>query len=112
MRRSLLAPLTLLATPAAVGGIGTAGAASDPSGTLVVNGHKVFPIVLAKGPDATSTTPSGTSAFAEVAAAGVTFLKIGPPTAPWTQGDIDDAKLQDRAAAANGLFTWVNLSTV
>src|SRR4051794_23154424 len=112
MGRSLLAAFVVLATAAAVGGIGAAGTASDQSGTMVLNGQKVFPIVLAKGPDAGTTTPAGASAFAEIATAGVTFLKVGPATTPWTTGDIADANTQDRAAAANGLSTWVNLSTV
>src|SRR5436305_4422424 len=112
MRRSLFAALAALTAAAAIGGIGAAGTASDASGTMVVNGQNVFPIVLAKGPDPTATTPAGANAFAEVAGAGVTFMKIGPPTTPWTTADIADANAQDRAAAANGLSTWVNLSTV
>src|SRR4051812_8808887 len=112
MGRSLLAAFVVLAAAATVGSIGAAGTASDQSGTMVLNGQKVFPIVLAKGPDAGSKTPSGTDALAEVAGAGVTFLKVGPATTPWTTGDIADANAQDRAAAANGLSTWVNLSTV
>src|SRR3954447_19201123 len=112
MGRSLLAAFVVLAAAATVGSIGAAGTASDQSGTMGLNGQKVFPIVLAKGPDAASKTPSGTDALAEVAGAGVTFLKIGPATVPWTSGDIADANTQDRAAAANGLATWVNLSTV
>src|SRR4051794_21699941 len=98
MRRSMLAAVAALAVAVAIGGIGAAGTASYSSGTMVLNGRKVFPIVLAKGPDAGSTTPAGSSAFAEVAAAGVTFLKVGPATTPWTSGDIADANAQDRAA--------------
>ena len=112
MGRSLLAAFLVLAAAAAFGSIGAAGTASDQSGTLVLNGQKVFPIVLAKGPDAGTQTPSGDDALAEVASAGVTFLKVGPATVPWTPGDIADAITQDGAAAANGLATWVNLSTV
>ena len=112
MGRTLLAALVVPAAAAAVGSIGAAGTASDQSGTMVLNGQKVFPIVLAKGPDAGAKTPGGGEALAEVAGAGVSFLKIGPATVPWTSGDITDANTQDRAAAANGLSTWVNLSTV
>src|SRR3954470_17395034 len=112
MGRSLLAAFVVLAAAATVGSIGAAGTASDQSGTMVLNGQKVFPIVLAKGPDAGSTTPLGADALAEVAGAGVTFLKIGPATVRWTSGDIADANVQDRAALASGLWTWVNLSTV
>ena len=112
MRRSLLVALIALGIAAVIGGVGAAETSSDPSGTMLLNGSKVFPIVLAKGPDAGTTTPDGTSAFAEVAGAGVTFLKLGPATTPWTSGDIADTKQQDSAAAAAGMATWVNLSTV
>jgi hypothetical protein len=112
MSRVLLAATAVLLAAAAVGSIGAARTTSDPSGTMILNGQKVFPIVLAKGPDAGSKTPSGGDALAEVASAGVSFLKVGPATVPWTSGDIADAKAQDQAAAANGLSTWVNLSTV
>ena len=97
MGRTLLAALVVLAAAAAVGSIGAAGTASDQSGTMVLNGQKVFPIVLAKGPDAGAKTPGGGEALAEVAGAGVSFLKIGPATVPWTSGDITDANTQDRA---------------
>ena len=78
---------------------------------MLLNGQKVFPLVLAKGPDAGSTAPDGTPAFAEVARGGVNFLKLGPATTPWTAADITDANAQDRAAASNGVATWINLST-
>jgi hypothetical protein len=112
VQRSLIAALAALLAAAAIGGVVSAGTTSDPSGTLLLNGHKVFPIVLAKGPDAGTTTPGGADAFAEIASGGVNFIKLGPATAPWTTADIADAKRQDAAAAAAGLVTWVNLSTV
>jgi Ca2+-binding RTX toxin-like protein len=112
MIRSFVAAVVVLAVAAVAGGAVLGGTASDSSGTMLLNGQKVFPLVLAKGPDPTATAPDGTSAFTEVARAGVTFMKVGPATVPWTQGDIDDALAQDRAAAAAGLSTWVNLSTV
>src|SRR5690242_19002377 len=79
---------------------------------MLLNGTKVFPLVLAKGPDAGTTTPGGKDAFAQVASAGINFLRLGPATTPWTTSDISDANAQDRAAAAAGLSTWINLSTV
>jgi hypothetical protein len=113
MRRSLVAAAAALVAAAVAVGVGSGGTTtSDSSGTMVLNGQKVFPIVLAKGPDAGATAPDGAKAFAEVARAGVNFLKLGPATTPWTSADISDANAQDRAAAANGLATWVNLSTV
>jgi hypothetical protein len=112
VQRSLFAALAALLTAASIGSVVAAGTTSDPSGTLILNGRKVFPIVLAKGPDAGTTTPGGADAFAEIASGGVNFVKLGPATTPWTTGDIADTKRQDAAAAAAGLVTWVNLSTV
>ena len=112
MQRGLV---TLVAAAAALVAAGSAAADvshNNGAGTFVLDGSKAFPIVLAKGPNQGTTTPDGTDAFAEIASAGVTSLKIGPATTPWTSADIDDANLQDRAAATHGLSTWVNLSTV
>jgi hypothetical protein len=75
----------------------------DPHGTVVLDGRKVFPIVLAKGPPA--------DGLREVAAAGVNFVKVGP-TRTWTDADVADAIGWNRAAAAAGLHTWVNLSSL
>ena len=104
----------LLAVVAAVCASGAAAATtgSDGNGTVLLDGAKTFPIVLAKGPEPGTTTPSGRNALAEVASAGATYLKIGPATVAWTDADIEDAKQQNQAAAANNLHTWVNLSTV
>ena len=68
--------------------------------------------MLAKGPEVGSKTPAGGEAFDEVVSAGVTFLKVGPATTVWTQADVDDALANDRAAAARGIQTWVNLATL
>jgi hypothetical protein len=109
IRRSIL--LGLLVAVAATGA-SAATTTHDGSGTVVLDGRKVFPIVLAKGPDRAGTTPDGRDAIAEVIGAGVTVLKIGPATVPWTDADIAAAKLDDADAAAKGGYTWVNLSTV
>lgn len=100
MKRVLLAFLaaTLVLTDAA----GAATTTLDRHGTVVLDGRKVFPIVLAKGPPA--------AGFAEVASAGVNFLKIGPAR-DWTHADLALALEENRAAAAHGLHTWVNLSS-
>jgi len=110
LRRAIL--LGLLLVVAATGSAGAATTTHDSSGTVVLDGRKVFPIVLAKGPDRGGTTLVGSDATAEVIGAGATFLKIGPATVPWTDADIADAKLDDQDAAAKGGYTWVNLSTV
>ena len=110
IRRAIL--LAVLVAAATSTGAGAATTTHDASGTVLLDGRKVFPIVLAKGPDRGGTTLDGHDAIAEVIGAGVTFLKIGPATVPWTDADIADAKLDDADAAAKGAYTWVNLSTV
>ena len=112
MVRPLSLAAVAVAAAALVAGAGAAVTSSDSSGTVVLDGAKAFPIVLAKGPEHDSTTPDGKNGYAAVAAAGVTMLKIGPATTPWTPADITAANADDQAAAANGLSTWVNLSTV
>ena len=97
---------------ACASGAAAATTSSDGAGTVLLDGAKTFPIVLAKGPEPGTTTPGGSDALAEVASAGATYLKIGPATVAWTAADIENAKQQNRAAAANHLHTWVNLSTV
>lgn len=106
--------VVLIAMSALVSSVGASAAVttSDASGTVVLDGHKVFPIVLAKGPPANGTTPSGGDAFAEVVGAGVNTFKVGPATVPWTDTDIAEAKVENSSAAAHGAYTWVNLSTV
>jgi hypothetical protein len=92
-----------------------AGAATtriDPHGTTLVDDRKVFPIVLAKGPEPGMTTPSGDDGLAEVVAAGVNFFKTGPASRPWWEQDFTDAIAYNRAAAARGVYTWVNLATL
>jgi hypothetical protein len=76
----------------------------DRHGTVVLDGRKAFPIVLAKGPPA--------DGIGEVAAAGVSFLKVGRAHGPWTDADVAEAIAYNRAAARHGVHTWVNLSTL
>jgi hypothetical protein len=107
-------PLALLAVCAvATPALATAATTRiDPTGTIVLDGRKVFPIVLAKGPERGTTTPAGGDALAEIAAAGVNFVKIGPGTGTWTGADIAEALAWNRDAAEHGLYTWVNLATL
>ena len=107
-----LAGLLAVVAAALASGAAAATTGSDGNGTVLLDGAKTFPIVLAKGPEPATTTPEGRDALAEVASGGATYLKTGPATIAWTAADIEDAKQQNRAAAANGLHTWVNLSTV
>jgi hypothetical protein len=73
----------------------------DRHGTIVVDGRKTFPIVLAKGPPA--------DGLAEVAAAGVNVVKVGP-AGDWTEADVQRTIAENATAASHGLRTWVNLS--
>jgi hypothetical protein len=95
---------SLVGALAVVANAGAAATSLDRHGTIVVDGRKTFPIVLAKGPP-----PSG---LPEVAAAGVNFIKVGPAKGPWTEGDVADTIAWNRAAAAAGIRTWINLSSL
>ncbi|MGH3084436.1 MAG: hypothetical protein ACRDNP_10350, partial [Gaiellaceae bacterium] len=84
----------------------------DQHGTTLIDGQKVFPIVLAKGPDRGSLTPDGGDALDEVVAAGVNVFKVGPASRPWWPEDQRDAVLWNEEAAARGVYTWINLATL
>ena len=77
--------------------------ALDRQGTVLLDGRRIFPIVLAKGPPARG--------LPEVAAAGVNFVKVGP-AGPWNAAELADVLAANRAAAAYGLHTWINLSSL
>ena len=99
--------------PRYASGAAAATTSSDGNGTVLLDGAKTFPIVLAKGPEPGTTTPDGT----RCAGGGCLRGRDVPQDrarrrCAWTAADIEDAKQQNRAAAANGLHTWVNLSTV
>ena len=84
----------------------------DPYGTVVLDGRKVFPIVLAKGPERGAKTPDATDALDEVVAAGVNVFKVGPASRPWWPEDKADAVAWNQEAAERGAYTWVNLATL
>src|SRR5918996_4124748 len=109
MRRYAVAAAALLLFPGAAGAVATS---VDRHGTTLVNGRKVFPIVLAKGPERGSTTPLGADGLAEVASAGVNFLKVGRARGVWSDADTADAIAWNREASRHGLHTWINLSTL
>lgn len=84
-----------------------AGAATtrvDQHGTVLADGKKIFPIVLAKGPEG-----EGLDAVVD---AGVNVLKVGPATSPWLEADFTDALARNREATERGVYTWVNLATL
>jgi hypothetical protein len=110
VKRGLAIAAVLLAVLADAAGATTT--RFDEHGTVLVDGRKVFPIVLAKGPERESTTPGGADALDEVVEAGVNFFKVGPASDPWLQADKDDALTWNREAASRGVYTWVNLATL
>src|SRR5918992_1036197 len=109
MRRYVVAAASLLLFPGAAGAVATT---VDRHGTTLVNGRKVFPIVLAKGPERGSTTPAGVPALAEVGSAGVNFVKVGPASTVWSDADTADAIAWNQEAGKYGISTWINLSTL
>src|SRR5437763_1382957 len=78
------------------------------TGSLLVGGKKVFPIVLSNGPPPASVAPNGRNGLAEVAAAGVGFLRTG--TGNWSPefvaGQIQNERTLLDAAGAHGLRCW------
>ena len=57
-----------------------------PTGVLLVDGRKVFPIGLSDPPPHDALAPSGQHAFQELANAGATMIRSGTPD--WqTAGD-------------------------
>jgi hypothetical protein len=78
------------------------------TGSLLIGGKKVFPIILSNGPPPASVAPSGRNGLAEVAAAGVGFLRTG--TGSWTTefvaGQIQNERKLLDAADAHGLRCW------
>jgi hypothetical protein len=104
---AVLAALALLAASAAP----AATTRLDRYGTIRIDGRKVFPIVLSRGPERGSTTPAGGDALSEVAQAGVTTLRVGP-SGDWTSLGIADTIAWNREAALRGLSTWVDLSSL
>jgi hypothetical protein len=84
------------------------------TGALLVEGRKVFPLVLSNGPPVDAKAPSGEDALAEVAAGGAGFVRVG--RSDWSLGSIEQqiaAELEVLdAAAAHGLHCWLQLADV
>jgi hypothetical protein len=82
-----------------------------PTGSLVVDGQKVFPLGLSGPPPQGSIAPDGTEAWTEVAGAGVNFIRTG--RADWSLAQVDQQLDQERArmdqAAARNLLCWPRL---
>lgn len=75
------------------------------TGALVVDGRRIFPILLSKGPPPDRRAPNGRNGLAEVAAAGVTFIRTG--AANWDAAEIAAQRALLDAAGAHGLHGWL-----
>jgi hypothetical protein len=75
------------------------------TGILLVDGRRVFPIALSNGPPPGRKAPSGRHGLAEVAAAGVNFVRTG--SASWAAQQIDAQRALLDAAAQHGLLGWL-----
>jgi hypothetical protein len=84
------------------------------TGALLVEGRKVFPLILSNGPPLGAKTPDGEDALAVLAAGGANFLRVGRHE--WSSGSIDQQIAGVRemldAAAAHGFHCWLQLGTV
>ena len=84
------------------------------TGSLLVGGNRLFPIVLSNPPPPGGTAPSGRNALAEVAASGVSFIRTG--IADWSAAQIDQQIAAEQAvlsqAQAHGLLCWLWLGAL
>jgi hypothetical protein len=86
--------------------------AIDPAtGSLVIDGAKVFPIGLSEAPQPDGQTRDGRNAWAEISSAGVNFVRSGLRT--WNLQQIDAQIAAERArmdaAASLGMYSWPRL---
>ena len=81
----------------------------DRCGTFVADGQRFFPIGLTMPPPLGSRTPWGRGALPELVRAGVTLYRTGAYVEDWTDATIEQARRWNAAAAAHGVYTWVNL---
>jgi hypothetical protein len=84
------------------------------TGALVVEGRRLFPIVLSNGPPPGAKAPNGKDALAELADGGAGFIRAGRPV--WNARSIDEEIAAERevldAAAEHGLRCWLQLGNV
>src|SRR3954469_20818519 len=90
----------------------------NATGSLVLDGAKVFPLILSDGPPRGGTTPPPHSgdAWAEIAqdGRGANFLRTGQTLAsPWALANIDAQIAEERAtmdaAHQHRLYCWPRL---
>ena len=86
----------------------------DDHGVLVLDGTEVFPLVLSNAPPSDRPAPNGRNGLAEVAAAGVNFMRTG--IGDWSLKQLGAQLAAERAlldaAHAHGLHGWSWLGTV
>jgi hypothetical protein len=112
VKRSLRILAGVMAASAVLGGLADVarGVTStyDRTRTIRFDGHPTFPLVLSPGPTLGATTPWGTDALAETAAAGINVYKTGTGGI-WSNADLNNALAWDQATAALNVYTWPNL---
>jgi hypothetical protein len=81
------------------------------TGSLVIDGAKVFPIGLSEPPSPSGQTRDGRNAWVEVADAGVNLLRSG--LRQWSLPQLDAQIAAERArmdaAVAHGMYCWPRL---
>jgi hypothetical protein len=79
-----------------------------PSGGLKVAGKTLFPIGISLPPPPDGRTPAGRDGLAELAAAGVTFVRTGTPgwNEEFVAAQIANERERLDAAAAAGVHCW------
>ncbi len=79
-----------------------------PDDAIVINGRRLFPIVLSPGPPINGLTPSGNNALQELRDAGALVFRL-PRTTDWNDQIIADEQAALDAAVAHGMYSWINL---
>jgi hypothetical protein len=86
-------------------------AIDSATGSLVIDGAKVFPVGLSEAPQPDGQTPDGRNAWAEVSSAGANFVRTG--FREWDLQQIDAQIAAERArmdaAASHGMYCWPRL---
>ena len=98
-----------LLTPADVAAQAPSVTTFNGRGTFLADGRRFFPIGLTMPPPLGSRTPWGRAALPELVRAGVTLYRTGAYTRDWTDAVLEQTRAWNTAAAAHGVYTWVNL---
>jgi hypothetical protein len=80
----------------------------DVDRIMVLNGRKVFPIVMSPGPPNNAVTPTGTDALQELRNAGALMFRIAQST-DWNNALINTQQVALDWAAQHGMYCMVNL---